>query len=127
MRRLRAGEIISGLAGLVLLASLWSGPPVLAVLLCLAALPALALPVAQAGARSPAPSVALGVLTTVAGIVAVPLAVVRLLERPSVGAWLGVVGAAGVLVGGWLSMRAERVPGAVPPHVPRRPAPPPSA
>jgi hypothetical protein len=126
MRRLRAGEVLAGLAGVVLVASGWSGPPVPAVLLCLAALPALALPVAQATARSPAVPVALGVLTSAAGIVAVPLALVRLLLRPGAGAWLGLAAALGVLAGGWLSMRAELVPGEVPPRVPRRPAPPPS-
>jgi hypothetical protein len=127
MRRLRGGECIAGAGGVLLLGSVWAGPAVLAILLALAAPPAIALPVAQASSRAPALPVALGVLTSTAGAVALVLALVRLLDNPGGGAWIGLTGALGVLVGGWLSMRAERVPGEVPPHVPRRPAPPPSA
>jgi hypothetical protein len=119
MRRVRAGEWLAGAGGVVLLATLWSTPPVIAVLLCLIALLAIALPVAQATRRSPALPVALAVLTVCAGIVAVPLAAVS-------GAWLALAAALGVLAGGWLSLRAEQVPGETAPHVPRRPAPPPA-
>jgi hypothetical protein len=119
MRRVRAGEWLAGAGGVVLLVALWSAPPVIAVLLCVAALLAIAMPVAQATCRSPALPVALAVLTTCAGIVAVPLAAVA-------GTWLGVAGALGALAGGWSSMRAEGVPGETPPRVPRRPAPPPA-
>jgi hypothetical protein len=124
MRRLRAGEALAGVAGVVLIATLWSAPPVLAVLLCLTALPAVALPVAQVTRRSPALPVALGVFTTAAGTLATALALVRLLDRPGAGAWVGLAASLGVLAGAWLSLRAESLPGAQPPHVPRRPAPP---
>jgi hypothetical protein len=127
MRRLRPGEWLAGVGGVVVLATVWAGPVALAVLLCVPALLAVALPVAQVSRRSPALPMALGVLTSTTGIVAVPLALWRLLAQPSTGAWLGLAGALGVLAGGWLSMRAEHVPGEVAPHVPRRPAPPPAA
>jgi hypothetical protein len=119
MKRLRAGEWLAGAGGVVLIATLWSTPPVIAVLLCLAALPALGLPVAQVTCRSPALPVALAVLAGTAGIVAVPLAAIA-------GAWVALAGALGVLAGGWLSLRAEQVPGETAPSVPRRPAPPPA-
>jgi uncharacterized membrane protein len=127
MRRLRAGEWLAGAGGVAVIATVWAGPAVLAVLLALLAIPALALPVTQATRRSPAVPVALGVLTTTAALVALVLALVRLLDRPGAGAWIGLAGAVAALAGGWLSMRAEHTPGAVAPHVPRRPAPPPSA
>jgi hypothetical protein len=119
MRRVRAGEWLAGAGGLALIAGAWAAPSVIAVLLCLIALLAIALPVAQATRRSPALPVALAVLTACAGIVAVALAAVA-------GAWLALAGALGVLAGGWLSLRAEQVPGETAPHVPRRPAPPPA-
>jgi hypothetical protein len=127
MRRLRPGEWLAGAGGIALVATVWAGPIVLAVLLCCAAVPALALPVAQATRRSPALPIALGVLTTTAGFVAVVLALVRVLDEPGAGTWIGLGGALAALAGGWLSMRAEHVPGEVAPHVPRRPAPPPAA
>jgi hypothetical protein len=119
MRRIRAGEWLAGVGGVALIVGAWSAPAVIAVLLCLVALLAIALPVAQATRRSPALPVALGVLTATVAIVAVALAAV-------VGAWLALAGALAVLAGGWLSLRAERVPGETAPHVPRRPAPPPA-
>jgi uncharacterized membrane protein len=127
MRRLRAGEWLAGAGGVAVIATVWAGPAVLAVLLAVLALPAVALPVTQATRRSPAVPVALGVLAGTAGIVAALLALVRLLDRPGAGAWIGLAGAVAALAGGWLSMRAEHIPGEVAPHVPRRPAPPPSA
>lgn len=127
MRRLRPGEWLAGAGGIALVATVWAGPIVLAVLLCCAAVPALALPVAQSTRRSPALPVALAVLTTTVGFVAVVLALVRLLDEPAAGTWIGLAGAVATLAGGWLSMRAEHVPGELPPHVPRRPAPPPAA
>lgn len=117
------GEWLAGAGGVVLIVSLYAGPPALAVLLFLLALPAVALPVAQATRRSPALPVALAVLSGAGGLIAVILALVRL---PGTAAWLGVAGALGVLAGGWLSLRTEAVPGEPAPHVPRRPAPPPA-
>jgi hypothetical protein len=127
MSRLRAGEWLAGAGGIALVATVWAGPVVLAVLLCCAAVPALALPVAQAVRRSPALPVALAVLASTAGFVAVILALVRVLDEPGAGTWIGLAGALAALAGGWLSMRAEHVPGQGAPHVPRRPAPPPAA
>jgi hypothetical protein len=127
MRRLRAGDWLAGAGGVAMIATVWAGPAVPAVLLALLALPGVALPVAQATRRSPALPIALGVLTTTVGVVALLLALVRLLVRPGGGAWIGLAGAVAMLAGAWLSMRAEHVPGEVAPHVPRRPAPPPSA
>ena len=52
----------------------------------------------------------------------------RLLDNPGplrAGAWLALAGALLAWVGSWLSMRDESTPGAAPPDLPRRPAPPP--
>jgi hypothetical protein len=76
--------------------------------------------------------VTLAILTSVAGIVAVLLVVAHLIFQPGpdqyvevrAGAWVGLAGALLVTAGGWLSLADERTPGAVPPTVPRRPAPP---
>ena len=44
--------------------------------------------------------------------------------RFGLGAWLALAGALIAWIGRWLSMRDESTPGAVPPELPRRPAPP---
>ena len=68
--------------------------------------------------------VALSVLTPLAGLLAVLLIVFRMADQPGPdelravhgGAWLGLAAAALIVVGGWRSLRVERIPGA-----PRRP------
>ena len=55
----------------------------------------------------------------------------RLLDQPGsnelvavkAGAWIGLAGAVVALVGSWLAMADDHMPGAAPPQVPVRPAP----
>jgi hypothetical protein len=54
----------------------------------------------------------------------------RLIDAPGdglavrYGAWLGLAAALLMLAASWAALHDERTPGAVPPDVPRRPAPP---
>ena len=79
-----------------------------------AALAAFVLVAATLTQRSPTFPVALAVLTTVLGLVAVVVVGVRTLALPDMalgrcyGLWLGLAGSLGVLAAGWLSMRDER-------------------
>jgi hypothetical protein len=143
MRRLRDGEWIALGGGAALLAALfldwygglsaWRAHAVLDVVLALLALVPLALAVAQATRRSPAVPVALSVLTPLAGLAAAVLIAWRMADQPGPdaaravhgGAWLGLAAAALIVVGGWRSMRDERIPGAPPVPVESLPAPPP--
>jgi hypothetical protein len=141
MRRLRDGEWLAGAGGAALLASLfldwyghrtaWQALAVVDVLLALLALVPLALVVAQATRRSPAVPVALSVLTALAGALAVVLIAFRLIDLPGAavqvhgGAWFALGAALLVAVGGWRSLRAERIPGVPVPVVEALPAPPP--
>jgi uncharacterized membrane protein len=108
----------------------WRAFSVIDILLALCALVAVALVVVTATARGPAKPVAFTVLTTCAGLLATLLALFRVLDPPKgyyvlrYGAWLGLLCALLILVGGFLTMKDDRTPGAVPPDVPRRPAPP---
>jgi hypothetical protein len=108
----------------------WQAFSVVDILLALCALVAIALVIVTATARGPAKPVAFTVLTTLAGLLAALLALFRLLVPPKgfyelrYGAWLGLAAALLVLVGGFLAMKDDRTPGATPPDVPRRPAPP---
>jgi hypothetical protein len=108
----------------------WQAFSVVDILLALCALVAIALVIVTATARGPAKPVAFTVLTTLAGLLATLLALFRLLVPPKgfyelrYGAWLGLAAALLILVGGFLAMKDDRTPGAVPPDVPRRPTPP---
>jgi hypothetical protein len=110
--------------------SAWQAFSVIDILLALCALVAVALVVVTATARGPAKPVAFTVLTTLAGLLATLLALFRVLVPPHgflelrYGAWLGLAAALLILVGGFLAMKDDRTPGAVPPDVPRRPTPP---
>jgi peptidoglycan/LPS O-acetylase OafA/YrhL len=127
LRRLRAGEWITALAGLVLLASLflpWYGSPgatgwealtVNDVLLAAVGVFALALFFVTAHQPVPALPIALDALVTLAGMVAVALVLVRVGFPPGEpgsrewGLWLALAAALGVTVGGWISMRDQRL------------------
>jgi hypothetical protein len=134
-------------AGLVLLVSLflpwygagaqsvsaWEALAASDILLAIVAASGVLLAIVTATQSVPAVSIALSGLVTLAGLVGVVLVVFRVLDLPDGAAgrewalWLGVAGAAGVLVGGVLSMRHERLskPGR-PTDATGRPAPPPT-
>ncbi len=141
MGRLRDGEWIAGAGAVALLvalflgwysgASAWQAFSVLDVVLALVALLALALVLAQATRESPSVPVALSVLTAVAGTLATLFVLYRILDQPGpndaveveAGAWIGLVAAALVAVGGGRSLRVEAIPGAARPPVEDLPAP----
>ena len=141
MRRLRAGEWIAGAGGVALLAvmftgwysgaSAWEALSVLDVVLALLAIVPLALVALQATRTSPSLPVAFSVLTTVGGAIAALLILYRIVNQPGPndavdvdpGAWLGLAAAAVTAAGGWGSMRAEAISGAIVPPVEDLPAP----
>jgi hypothetical protein len=161
LRRLRAGEWLLAGAGALLLVSLflpWYGVSdgaatrtgfeafaVLDVVLALIAAGAVAVLPVTAAQRVSAVPLALQSLITVAGLVALVLVLVRVLNLPGDATgrewalWMGLAGAAGVVVGGLVAMRDERPsppgahvdltgrPVARPPEVETLPAPRPDA
>jgi hypothetical protein len=110
--------------------SAWEAFAVIDVLLALFALLAIAVPIVSLAASGPAKPVAVAVIASAFGWIAVVLVAVRLSEPPdgfysrSYGGWLALAGAVIAWVGSWLSLRDESTPGAVAPEIPRRPAPP---
>jgi hypothetical protein len=151
LRRLRAGELIAGVAGLVLLVSLflswydgrsgWESLGILDVILALVALDAIAIPILTAAYPVPALPLAHQSLTTLVASVAFLLVVGRVLNIPDWadgregGLWIALVATLGVVAGGLLAMRDERrapagehtdltgVPVAGPPEIETHPAP----
>ena len=127
LRRLRAGEYVVALGGAVLLVSLflgwyegatgWEAFTVTDVLLGLFALAALALLPITATQRVPAIPLALDALIAIAGKLAALLILIRIVFPPGEaegiqgGAWLGFLGAALIIAGGWIAMRDERLSG----------------
>jgi hypothetical protein len=113
-------------------ATAWQIFSITDILLAAVALLAMAIPVVTAVATTPAKPVALTVVTSVAGAFAVLLVLYRIVNQPGdnaliavkAGAWIGLAGALISFAGAWLAMADEHTPGAVPPPVPRRPAPP---
>jgi hypothetical protein len=134
LRRLRFGEWLAVAGGIALIVSLflpwYDGPTeplsgyeamtIVDVLLTLAALWAITLGVLQATQDTPAKPVAFGVMSVVFGAIAVLLVVFRLIDAPADGlevrpsAWLGLVAALAITVGGWRSIAAEYVRGLPP-------------
>ena len=133
LRRLRAGEWIAGVAGLVLLVALflpwyrgetgaragsltgWQSLGALDVVLAVVALAALAIPVVTAVHRVPAVPLAHQSLTILVGLLALLLVLIRVLNMPDWavdrewGLWVGLVGTLGIVVGGLTAMRDERL------------------
>jgi hypothetical protein len=148
--RLRRGELIAGTGALLLFVSMflgwygltvsivstrtipllsasydaWRAFSVIDLYLLLTILVALGLVVMQATQRSPALPVALSVITTVLGGIAVLLILFRIIDRPGIvnvpafvdthlhrtlkiGIFLGLAGAIGVAYGGFRSTRTE--------------------
>ena len=107
--------------------SAWGAFAVIDVLLALLAALAIAVPVVSVAARGPAKPIGIAVVASALGWLGVLLVGFRLLDNPGplrAGAWLALAGALIAWIGSWLSMRDESTPGAVPPELPRRPAPP---
>ena len=147
MRRVRIGEIVAGVAGAVLLLSLflewytvrgraegltaWGAFAFVDLLVCLVALLGIALAVSQVAGRGPALPVAIGVITATLGLAATLLVLYRILNQPGpnefievkLPAFLGFLCVLAIAAGGWRSMRDESWDDApVPTDV--RPAPP---
>jgi phosphatidylglycerophosphate synthase len=132
MRRLRAGEWITAGSGICLLLSLFlpwygssteGGPPdasgweslaLLDVVLALIAASAVALLVITAAQRLPAVPLTVNTFVALAGLAAVVLVLVRVLDLPDGagarewGLWLGLAGAVGIAAGALVAMRDER-------------------
>jgi hypothetical protein len=148
LRRLRAGEWITAIAGIVLLASLfapWYGADdveatsgfgalaLLDIVLALVAAGAVALWFITAAQPLPAVPLAVNVLVCLSGLLAALLVLFRVIDLPGDatarewGLWLGLAGALGIVVGSLIAMRDERVsrPGR-PTDLSGRPVPPPA-
>jgi uncharacterized membrane protein YoaK (UPF0700 family) len=129
--RLRRGELLAG-ASAVLLAILmvgvtwygaasgnggsrtgWQALTDLRWLLLVTIVAAVALVVVQASHRAPALPVTMSLVVMLLGIVTVLALVYRVLISPpphqEVGAWLGLLSALGITVGGYLSLRQEGI------------------
>ena len=112
------------------LATGWKAFSVVDILLALAAAVAIALVVVTATASGPAKPVAFTVIATVTSAIAVLLVLWRLLDPPDValsrryGVWVALAVTLLMLAASWAALHDERTPGAVPPDIPRRPAPP---
>jgi hypothetical protein len=127
-RRLRAGELLAAPSGLLLAVALflpwysfgsgrldaWSSFTVVGFLIAPAALAAVGLTWVTLTRAAPALPVALGVWTTLLGLVASACVVFRLVVPPAgagdrcAGAWVGLAGAVLVVLAGWLAISDER-------------------
>jgi len=127
--RIHRGEVVAGLAAALLLALLfltpwfrfgsgaahadadgWHGLPTLRWLLVVTALTGLSLVTSQATRRAPALPVTLSVITTMLGALTTLALIIRLPTdsgSPRVGAFAGLLAAAALTVGGFLSLRRE--------------------
>jgi carbon starvation protein CstA len=149
MRRVRAGELVAGGAGLVLLAAMflnwysirgrddsltaWSAFSVVDILLAVVALLGIALAVSEVVGRGPSLPVALAVITTTLALAGTLLLAYRIVNQPGpndlisveAGAYVGLLASLGVFLGAWLSLSDERPRPAdpLPPEPQRRPTP----
>jgi hypothetical protein len=152
-RRLRIGEVLLALAGILLLVALflpwyepsvsgWEALAVIDVILALVAACAVSVTVATAFYRVAAVPIALDAMITIFGLVALILMLVRVIDLPDAatgreaGLWVALVAVAGIVASGAIAMRDERLsppgrytdatgrPAPRPPNVEPRPAPP---
>ena len=143
LRRLRHGEWIAGVSGVVLLVSLfldwyssggvsanaWEVFTVTDVLVAVAGMWGVGLAVSAATQRSPAVPQAISALTVPFALLAAVLVVINALSLPGgadgreIGLWLGLVATFGVLIGAWRSMGDQSFPRAVAPNVEVTPLP----
>jgi hypothetical protein len=128
--RLRRGELVASLSAVVLLAVLfalpwfrvsaaaggdsdvhgWSALPTLRWLIIVTAIAALLLAFFQAARSAPALPVTMSVIVAALGVLTGLALVIRLPTAsgtPLAGAFIGLAAAAGVAVGGYLSLRQE--------------------
>jgi hypothetical protein len=129
-RRLRAGEVVLAVAGGALLTSLflpwygterdgtmtgWEALSVVDVVLALVAVMAVSVTVITAAQRVPAVPLALDGLITLLALVALLLVLIEVLALPGgaegrePGLWIALASAAGLVAGGALAMRDERL------------------
>jgi hypothetical protein len=127
LRRLRHGEWIAGVTGFVLLVSLflhwygganaWQSFSVADIVLFVSALCGCGLAVVAATQRSAAMGQGLSAITIPIALAGAVLVVIHALSVPdgatggrSIGLWLGLAGAVGVVVGSWRSMGDQSFP-----------------
>jgi hypothetical protein len=93
----------------------WQSLGALDVVLFVVALAALAIPVVTATERTPAIPLGLQSLTTLAGILALVLVLIRVLNMPDWaverewGLWLALVATLGLVIGAFIAIRDERL------------------
>ena len=130
VRRLRAGEWMAAASGTALLAALflpwygldggraasaWESLAALDIVLALIGVAALALLLVTAGQRVPAVPIALAALLVLGGLFAALLVALRVLNLPDGaagrewGLWLALAASLGILCGGVLALRDERL------------------
>ena len=130
LRRLRIGEWLTAISGIVLLASLfapWYGAEdvpatsgfeslaLLDIVLALVAAGAVALWIITAAQGLPAVPLTVNTLVCLSGLLAVVLVVIRVLDLPDDasarewGLWLGLAASLGIVVGSLIAMRDERL------------------
>jgi hypothetical protein len=126
--RLRRGELLAGAGAVLLLVFLlaanwyghgaqartgWQALTTLRWLLVVTILAAFALVVTQTVRRAPAIPVTLSVIVTVLGLISVLALIYRVLISPAAheqaGAYLGLLSALALALGGYLSMREEGI------------------
>jgi len=127
---MRKAEPIAGLGGIALFVAAlvhWGEDmgALQAVVLILFALLFIAVPLVALATSGPAKAVGTAVLAGAFGWIPVLITVIELIF--SDGGWVSPLAALVGWVGSWLSLRDESTPGAAPPDVPRRPAPPAAA
>jgi O-antigen/teichoic acid export membrane protein len=140
VRRLRAGEWVASISGVVLLVSLflpwyepdasgWEALAAIDVLLAFVAASGVLVGIVTAVQRVPAVPIATSALVMISGTFGVLLVLFRVIDLPDGAAgrewalWLGLAGAAGIVAGAFIAMRDEIRPGAARPDIPVIPAP----
>jgi peptidoglycan/LPS O-acetylase OafA/YrhL len=127
LRRLRAGEWMAAVAGVILLAALfqpWYGTPdataweafsVIDLVLAAFAMFAIALLVVTAAQKVPTVPIALDAALALAGMLALVLVLSRVASLPDGadsrewGLWQGLIGVLGINVAAWVAMRDQRL------------------
>jgi hypothetical protein len=127
LRRLRAGEWMAAVAGVILLAALfqpWYGTPdatgweafsVIDLLLAVVGIFAIALLIVTATQETPTVAIALDAALALAALPALVLVLIRVGWLPDGadsrewGLWQGLIGVVGINVAAWIAMRDQRL------------------